>query len=386
MTAKTFVGIDLHNTTLTIGVRDSIGEIVNTTPFPTKCVDKILHFVSDLPKPVHCAIESVGMYEWLWELLEPRVDRLILADAVELRYRAGKRHAKTDKIDAKFISLLMFRDEIPEAFVPDKTIRELRRLGRHWHATTKTMTDIKIRMRWILLQHNFPGPKSITGDSAQKWLLARGDRLSPMAQFSFSQMLESIEHLERQRVVIRRRILEFCQMERFKEDIDLLKTVPGISDISAAIIPGEVAGFPRFHSADAIACYTGLTERTEQSGGKVSKGKNISRAGSTTLRWILCEVINSLTRSDPSYRAMYTRILKSTKLKGKAKVAMAQKLIRWLWKMHQTREPFRRGGSTNHNSEANKARLQARMGKLRAEMDRLQSETAICHIKTGAPC
>ena len=52
-------------------------------------------------------------HEWLWEFLEPRVDKLMLADAVELKYRAGKRHAKTDKIDAKFISLLVFRNEVP---------------------------------------------------------------------------------------------------------------------------------------------------------------------------------------------------------------------------------------------------------------------------------
>jgi hypothetical protein len=76
----------------------------------------------------------------------------MLADAVELRYRAGKRHAKTDKIDAKFISLLVSRNEVPESFVPDKTTREFRRLGIHWHSTTETMTDIKIRMRWIFLQ------------------------------------------------------------------------------------------------------------------------------------------------------------------------------------------------------------------------------------------
>jgi len=107
MTPQTYVGIDLHKTTLTIGARNSIGELVNTIPFPTKCVDKITHFFSHLPSPVHCAIESVGMYEWLWDHLEPRVDKLVLADAVELRYRAGKRHAKTDKTDAKFISLLL---------------------------------------------------------------------------------------------------------------------------------------------------------------------------------------------------------------------------------------------------------------------------------------
>jgi hypothetical protein len=54
---------------------------------------------------------------------------------------------------------------------------------------------------------------------------------------------------------------------------------------------------------------------------------------------------------------MYTRIFKHTRNKGKAKVAMARKLITWLWKMHQTREPFRRGGSTQHNRNANIVRL-----------------------------
>ena len=359
MVPETSVGIDLHKASLTIGVRDSGGHLINVTSMSTKCVNKITHLFSLLPKPVYCAIESVGMYEWLWELLEPRVDKLMLADAVELRYRAGRRHAKTDKIDAKFISLLVFRNEVPQAFVPDKTTRELRRLGRHWHTTTHMMSTLKIRMRWILMQHNFPGPGSITGDSAQKWLLARGDKLSPNALFSFSQFLESIEHLERQRIVIRRRILEFCNMEQFREDVALLKTVPGIADITAAIILAEVAGFPRFYSADAIASYTGLTQRTEESAGKVSSA-NISKAGSATLRWVLCEAANTLIRSDPTYKAMYNRIFSSTKIKGKAKVAIAQKLIRWLWKMHQTREAFRRGGSTNHNKNANKAR-QARL-------------------------
>jgi len=70
--ASNGIGIDLHKTTLTIGVRDSIGELVNTTLFPTKCVDKITHFFSHFPSPVHCAIESVGMYEWLWKMHQTR--------------------------------------------------------------------------------------------------------------------------------------------------------------------------------------------------------------------------------------------------------------------------------------------------------------------------
>lgn len=359
MTAPSNVGIDLHKTTLTIGVRDSEGNLVNTVAIDTKCVNKITQFISALPRPIHCAIESVGMYEWLWELLEDKVEKLMLADAIELRYRAGKRQASTDKVDARFLSQLVWRNEVPESFVPDKATRQLRRLGRHWHSTTEIMAHIKIRMQWVLMQHNLPGPTVITGPAAQKWILAQGYHLDTFAHFSFSQMLETLEHLERQRVSIRRHILELCKTAQFKDDIELLKTVPGIGEILAAVILAEVAGFQRFYSSDAIACYTGLTERTEESAGKHSPGR-ISKAGSPTLRWALCEAANTLIRSDPHYRALYNRILSATQVKAKAKVAIAQKLIRWLWKMHKTREPFRRWGSTERNKQANIARLRAK--------------------------
>lgn len=359
MAGASNVGIDLHKTTLTIAVRDSQGEIIDTISFDTKCVNKITEFISELPHPIHCAIESVGMYEWLWELLEPLCDKLILADATELRFRAGSRQAKTDKVDARFISQLVYKDEVPASFVPDKTTRQFRKICRHWRAISEIITDIKIRMRWILNQHNLPGPLNITGDSARRWFLGQGHLLDTTSAFTFSQFLVSIEHLELQQLPIRRQILAFSSLPQFKDDINLIQTVPGIADIISAIIIAEVAGFNRFHDAEAIACYTGLTERTRESAGRRTQG-HISSSGPETLRWALCEAALCLVRSDPAYRTIHNRIFKHTRNKGKAKVAMAHKLITWLWKMHQTREPFRRGGSTQHNRNANIARLAGR--------------------------
>lgn len=357
--AASNVGIDLHKISLTIAVRDSSGAIVKTVTIECKCVNKIRDFISSLPRPIHCAIESVGMYEWLWELLEPICDKLILVDATELRFRAGSRQAKTDKIDARFISSLVFKNDLPISFVPDKTTRQFRKICRHWRAISEIITDIKIRMRWILNKHNLPGPVNITGDSARRWFLGQGHLLDKMSSFTFSQFLDDIEHLELQQLPIRRQILEFSDMPQFKNDIELFKTVPGIADITAAIIVAEVAGFDRFHDAEAIACYTGLTERTKESAGRRNEG-HISVSGPETLRWALCEAAITLVRSDPTYRAIHNRILKHTKNKGKTKVAMARKLICWLWKMYQTKEPFRRGGSTHHNKNANIARLKAK--------------------------
>ncbi|MFH0797018.1 MAG: IS110 family transposase [Candidatus Omnitrophota bacterium] len=353
------VGIDLHKVSLTIADRDSGGNLVKTADIECKCVNKIKDFITSLPRPIHCAIESVGMYEWLWELLEPLCDKLTLADAVELKYRAGRRQAKTDKINARFFSLLVYKDDLPVSFVPDKTTRQFRKICRHWHATSEFLADIKIRMRWILIQHNLAGPGSITGESGRHWFLGFGHLLDSASSFTFSQLLDTVEHIELQRMPIRREILRFSQMPQYKPDIDLCCTVPGIADILSAIIVAEVAGFHRFSGPDAIACYTGLTERTEESGGKRSQGK-ISCAGPAALRWALCEAATTMVRSDPVYLAMYNHILKNTKIKGKAKVAMARKLIGWLWKMAKTREPFRRGGSTQHNRNVNIARQKAR--------------------------
>jgi transposase len=353
------VGTDLHSTSLTFAVRNNTGALVKTIKIDCKCVNKIRDFLTNLPRPIHCAVESVGMYEWFYDLAEPICEKLTLVDAVGLKCKAGPRRAKTDKIDARFIAELAFKDDLPPAFAPDKTTRQFRRLCRHWHAVAQMLADIKIRMRWILHQHNLPGPSNLSGPIARRWFLGHGHLLDPLAAFSFGQFLDSIEHLELQQMPLRRKIRDFSEMPQYKSDIEIISSVPGIADILAAVITAETAGFHRFPNADGYACYTGLTERTDQSGERRSVGE-ISCAGPANLRWALCEAAVTLVRSDPLYCAMYSRILKNTKIKTKAKVAMSRKLATWLWHMVKNNEPFNRGGSTNHTQYANSARQQIR--------------------------
>jgi hypothetical protein len=75
------VGIDLHKDTLVVCVyRAGCGEI-SYHKFYCKCRAQIAEFFASLPRPHTVAIETVGFYRWLWELLEPLVERLVLADA-----------------------------------------------------------------------------------------------------------------------------------------------------------------------------------------------------------------------------------------------------------------------------------------------------------------
>ena len=344
MAACSYVGVDLHDASLRVSVRNCNGDEIVNKNIPTKCVGKVSEFFCSCPRPVHCAVESVGMYEWLWDLLEPlQFERLMLADAVELSFRRGRRNAETDRTSARFISQLVFRDEIPQAFVPDKTTREFRRLVRHWHNTTDQLSSLKIRLRWICKQHNLPGPAAVTGASAQKWFLTHGHKLSPMASVTFHQLLCSIEHIEQQRVELRRFLIFFGEKDLFRGDIQIVQTVPGIDLVISSVVIAEVADFRRFHSAEAVRCYSGLTERTKESAGRVAPG-HISKAGSPTLRWALGEAVNCLIRHDAHAKKIYARVYRKTSDKSKAKVALARMLIGWLWKMVTSGQPYQSGG------------------------------------------
>ena len=100
------VGIDLHKDTMTIClfVRGS-GEVA-FRKIACKNREQIAAFFRELPRPHTVAIESVGFYRWLWQLLEPIVEKLVLCDATQARALAGRR-PKTDREDAQNVAELL---------------------------------------------------------------------------------------------------------------------------------------------------------------------------------------------------------------------------------------------------------------------------------------
>jgi transposase len=358
-----YCGIDLHKHTLTVAVLGADGKEKDVVSLPTKCVGRIRGLFEDMTGPISCAIEAVGMYRWLWDLLKPLCEHLVLADATELAWRRGKRKAKTDIKDAQHLAKLLYMDDVPAAYVPEGPVHDLRRLGRQWHRNSRLLAGLKVRMRWVLNQANLRGPTNITGDSARRWFLAQGDKLDPIAFDSVSQLLSDIEHHELAQGRLRRK-MRFTVREHFRALGALLETVPGIGTVLGAIIIGETGDFSRFDGAERFACYTGLTERVRESAGKRSPG-HISKAGSPTLRWALTEAACTLCRVDPLCKSRYEALARRSGSRKSARAAMARKLACAIWKMTQTGEVFRRTGSTQPTAAANKAKAARRHAKTR---------------------
>jgi transposase len=355
-TFATYLGIDLHTTSLTLAALPGKGEKMTRRTIPTHCTGRLAGFVESLPRPLCVGIESMGSYYWLWDFLEARVDHRILIDPLDFS-KLSPREAATDRSVAAKIAYRLRDETVPFAYVPTPRVRSLRRLGRQWHRLTQIAAGAKRQLRWLLHQGNHKGPGTLNGASMQRWLTGQGHKLEAEQVFLMTPWHGLMSQIERDRLAIRRAMLALvAEDERLQHELQLLKSTPGIDDVLGLIILAEFGDFHRFDKADAPACWTGLTERSHVSNRQTYPGK-ISKAGSATLRWALCEAAHGLICSDVKYLGSYTRIAVRTGQKAIARVAMARRLSRYLWKMIVSDTPFARGPSRPRTARANEVRL-----------------------------
>jgi len=351
-----FIGVDLHKTTVTLRAVDSNENIISSLTIDTKCVNKIEDWIHDLPKPRWMAVETVSFVEWFIDRFRDCVERIDIADATELANRRGKRR-KTDKNDALDIAVRLVRGDCPLGFIADEPLMQLRKLGRHWRQLSKTLSRAKHCMKSIFNAANIRGPK-LDGATAQKWILAHGHLLKDIQRMSFANFIDIISLIERQRESLRRQIISANRNAEFSATITLLKSIPGIDEIWSCIIAAEVGPFDRFPNADALEFWTGLTPDNKESAGRTQSGQ-ITKAGSATLRWALCKAAVTLCKSDARQEAVRQRLIKKTG-NAKANVAMGRRLLRTIYAMMRDGTLYERKEPTNHLKNANKARARKR--------------------------
>ena len=355
----TFVGVDLHKTTVTLVAVDAARQVVGRLKTDTKCVGAIDRFLGGLPGKVWMAVEAVGFAEWFIDRFRPAVQRIDIADATELARLRGKRR-KTDWNDAADIAHRLSRGECPLGYIASPEEMTLRKLGRHWRRLSRTIARAKHGMKSMLNAANIRGPK-FDGASAHKWLLAHGELLMPVQREAFEDLLDIVLLIERQKERLRRRIIVANRSEAFAGIVGICKSVPGIDEIWGCIITAEVGPFDRFPNADAVEFWSGLTPDTKESAGRTQSGK-ITKAGPATLRWALGMAAMNLGRSDQAWKARRERLVRQIG-KPKANVAMARRLLRTLYAMMRDSTAFEKSQSTGHPARANQARAARRAAK-----------------------
>lgn len=117
----------------------------------------------------------------------------------------------------------------------------------------------------------------------------------------------------------------------------LLLSMPGIGEISALHLLGELALLAPGLSVRQWVAHSGLDPAHYDSGASVHKRSRISRAGNRYLRRALYMPALVAVRHDPHLRVFYQTLLARHKAKLQALIAVARKMLHAIFGMFCSR-------------------------------------------------
>jgi len=131
----------------------------------------------------------------------------------------------------------------------------------------------------------------------------------------------------------------FGNHPNLRRDRDLLTSIPGIGEKTAARIIGELHDVSTFASSEAAAAYAGLSPAHRQS-GVGAKRTHLSKAGNAYLRKALYFPAIVAMRYNPPLRAMADRLASRGKPKMVIVGALMRKLITIAYAVLKSGQPF----------------------------------------------
>lgn len=319
----------------------------------------------------HVVMEATGVY-WkpVWHVLEPNFE-LVLANAAHVRNVPGR---KTDVNDATWLAELLAHGLIRPSFVPDAPTQELRALlrtrkqfvrdkSKHIQRIQKTLEDANLKLASAV--------SNVVGRSGRAMLdaIAAGetdpDKLVQLAHPRLLTDRDKLRESLRGRVTAHHRFLiklhlsqidsidmavdaidaeVGSSLEPFRHAVELLTTIPGVSELSAQIIVSEIGlDMSRFPTAGHLVSWAGLCPRNDESAGK--RRSNRLRKGAPWLKTTLVQCGWGATRSKDTYlRAQYYR-LRARRGPKKAVVAVAASILTAAFHMLSTDRPYEDLGS-----------------------------------------
>lgn len=312
-----YTGLDIHKKTVYGTMIDKKGRIIEQKEFEN-CKEELEHFLCG--RPTKIVIEACGFWMDTYDKLTESGYDVVLAHPGKVEAIASAK-MKTDKIDSEILAHLLRADMIPEAWAPDSRTREKRDIVRFRSYLIRNRSKYKAKIKFILLKKGIKYPQSIWKGKLREEAEAVDAKIA--AYFRI------IDKLNEEVAVVDKQIIS---LNKHDKQVELLKTIYGVSDYAAMTIMAEIGDFSRFQTAKKLKSYSGLVPSVYQSGEKCRIG-HITRQGSRWLRWILVQCCHVAVRKKDSKLGKYYSRLCLKKNRKVAMVATACKMLEIIFAM-----------------------------------------------------
>jgi transposase len=252
------------------------------------------------------SLEATGIYSLDLALALDAAEQIevaVLNPKVVNRFAQTLRRSKTDSADAQVLAEYSRRMPFTVWRAPSPNGLQLRTISRHLDGLTVEHTREQNRL------HAAQGSAATPGCVLQD-------------------LKRSLASLKRRIVKLRREAMALVQRdEALQRRFDLVISIPGIAQISALQLLGELAALPDDMSVRQWVAHSGLDPVHQDSGSSVHRPSRISRAGNRHLRRALYMPALVAVQHDPHLKAFYQILQSRHKAKLQALIAVARKLL-----------------------------------------------------------
>ena len=255
-TAK-YVGLDVHQATIVGVVRDASGRVIDRRILPTDAA-ALSAFLSTMRGCIHVVFEEGTQAQWLYDLLEPLVDRVVVCN----RRETARHGNKNDWQDAAELAELLRRDAVRAVYhTRSPQAAELKELARLYLGLVGDSTRVMARLKALYRARAIctRGRLVYNPTVRSEWLakLPAG-----ATRFRAELLYAELEVIQRLRQRAKAALLTAA---RRQPEWAGLRAIPGLGLVRVALLLALVQTPWRFRTKRHLWAYAGLAVTTRAS-------------------------------------------------------------------------------------------------------------------------
>lgn len=331
-----YAGLDVASKGSFLYVQDRRGRRVEGREIPTTRWGIEEAFKKYKSSLIEVAIEAGGQTRWIYDTLRAIGIRVYVVNPNKVKAIAESKR-KTDKIDAKLLSGLLRLGALPqEVIMAEGQARQLRDLIQARQKVIDGYTSLMNYLRGLLRQEGVKLPARAFS-SAETFLKLLKSCLPEHVRQIITHYNELIDKMVKEKRMLEQKILYYNN-----EDVELMKTLPGIGEMSSRTIGAAIGCIKRFDRAKKLTSYGGLVPSVRSSGERTEYG-HITREGRSEIRRVAIQCAHALLRSKSveslPLRQWYERIASRRGCRT-AVVALARKMLTIMFYMLRDKKPY----------------------------------------------
>lgn len=328
------LGIDLGKSSFHVIGRDYSDNQVIRKKFSRSA---LIHYLHQLPSCT-IAFEACGGAHWLGRQCESMGHQVKLIPPQYVK--PFVKSNKNDFIDADAICEASTRPHMRFVSVKSEQAQIISAIHKARQGYIKDRTACMSRIGALLLEFGVALP---TGHSVMKqlfsWLAQQRQTLPALLM---QELVELHEHYLLLNSNIEKQDKKLKQLVEGDPVAQLLKTIPGIGDMTASLCLANISSATDFKNGRNMAAWLGLVPAQYSTGGK-PKLLGISKRGNKELRTLFIHAARAVMSRPEKTGKIYGEWLmnlRATKPFNVATVALANKLARIAWAVMKTKQAF----------------------------------------------